>query len=111
MNIEIKQAEGRYRVHLGGVVLGETAAALALHEGARAPVLYVPRADMDMGLLVASPRVTRCTHKGAASYFGIKTPEGLSDDLVWSYEDPTPGCAAIAGHLAFYPEVTVERLG
>jgi uncharacterized protein (DUF427 family) len=26
------------------------------------------------------------------------------ENAVWSYEDPKPEVAAIAGHLAFYPD-------
>lgn len=111
MGIEIGRAAGRYRVHLGTLVLGESEAALSLQEPGRAAVIYVPRADMDQSLLVPSARITHCPHKGAARHYGIVTPQGTRDNLVWSYEDPKPGCEAIAGHLAFYPGVTVEKVG
>jgi len=34
------------------------------------------------------------------------------DDAIWTYEEPYPAVAAIAGHVAFYPDkvdITVER--
>ena len=105
-HIQILPAPGRYRVRLGDTVIGETAAALNLVEGGGRPVLYVPRADMQMDLLQATDRHTTCPWKGKASYFSI----GTNANVVWSYETPIAGSAPIAGHLAFYPAVTVERV-
>lgn len=88
----------------GDTPLGQTQSALRLQEGSYPPVLYVPRADIDMGLLVKSSRTTSCPHKGIASYYSVKTPEGLLENAVWSYETPIEQVAAIKGYLAFYPD-------
>ena len=105
-DIRISTLDGRYRVRFGDLVLGETDAALQLAEGDHASVIYVPRADMAMALLQPSPRQSTCPWKGEASYFSV----GAAQNVVWSYEVPQDEVAAIAGHLAFYPAVTVERV-
>ncbi len=84
--------------------LGETHHALELKEGSYPPVIYIPRADVDMALLVKTDRQTTCPHKGLCSYYSVKTPQGLLENAVWSYEAPIPGMEQIAGHLAFYPD-------
>jgi uncharacterized protein (DUF427 family) len=88
----------------GKTTLGQTKSALRLQEGRYPPVLYVPREDIDMNLLVKSSHTTTCPHKGRASYYSVKTPEGLLENAVWSYETPFDQVAEIAGHLAFYPD-------
>ena len=105
-DIRISTLDGRYRVRFGDLVLGETDAALQLAEDGHACVIYVPRADMTMALLQPSPRQSTCPWKGEASYFSV----GAAQNVVWSYEGPQDEVAAIAGHLAFYPAVTVERV-
>lgn len=104
--ITITPATGRYRVRLGDVILGETESALLLDEAGSPPRLYLPRADMKMALFTPSTRQTTCPWKGQASYLSV----GGQENIVWSYETPHERVAAIAGHLAFYPAVTVERI-
>ena len=105
-HITITPAEGRYEVKLGDMLIGATGAALHLVEGGGRPVVYVPRADMRMDLLQATSQRTTCPWKGQASYFSV----GAAQNVVWSYEAPKADVAAIAGHLAFYPAVTVTRV-
>jgi uncharacterized protein (DUF427 family) len=94
----------RVRVMLGGFIVAETTRSLALREGSRPPVLYIPREDARMDLLDRTATRTTCPHKGEASYFRA-TAGGLErNDAAWSYETPKAGLEAIAGHLAFYPE-------
>lgn len=96
-------------VKVGSMTLGESHRALELKEGSYPPVTYVPREDIDMLRLVRTERATTCPWKGQASYYSIRTEGGVLDNAVWSYEDPIPDVAPIAGHLAFYPSVTVTR--
>lgn len=97
-------------VRAGGVALGTSHAALALQEGSSAPVVYVPRADINMALLERTQRTTTCPHKGVASYYTVRAGGAVLDNAVWSYEAPKADVAGIAGHLAFYTDrVQVTR--
>jgi uncharacterized protein (DUF427 family) len=109
-HITIAPATGTWVARAGGAVIAESRNALALTEGARDPVIYFPRGDAAMALLERTDRATSCPWKGAASYYSILAPEGRMDNVVWSYETPNEDVAAIAGHLAFYPQVTVEQV-
>ena len=96
-------------VSAGGMTLGESLNALELKEGSYPPVTYVPREDIDMSRLVRTERTTTCPWKGKASYYSIRGEEGVLENAVWTYEEPIADVAPIAGHLAFYPSVTVTR--
>lgn len=110
-HIRTYRSPGTWVVRAGGAVLAETRAAIELHEGTRAPVIYFPRADVAMAMLEPSATRTTCRHKGEASHFGIVTKSTTLTDAAWSYETPKAGLEVIAGHLAFYPDrVTIERL-
>jgi len=110
-HIRTRTAPGTWVVRAGGAVIAESSNAVELNEGAYAPVIYFPRADIAMAFLEPSERTSRCPHKGDASYYSIAAKSGLIDDAAWSYEAPIDSVAAIAGHLAFYTDkVTVEQL-
>jgi uncharacterized protein (DUF427 family) len=97
-------------VAVGSTVLGRSTRALALKEGSYPPVVYVPREDIDMNRLVQTKHKTSCPWKGQATYYSVKGDFTKFANAVWSYEDPKPDMAAIAGHLAFYTDrVTVTR--
>jgi uncharacterized protein (DUF427 family) len=109
--IRISPAEGTWVVRAEGAVIAESRAALELTEGRLPPVIYFPRADVAMAFLETSDRVTRCPHKGSTVYFHIAGAAGQTRNAAWSYEDPLPAAAPIAGHLAFDPAlVAVERI-
>ena len=102
--ISIEPNPNRVRVTMGGTVLAETTRALTLREASLPPVHYVPREDAEMSLFERTPRVTHCPYKGDASYYTLHAGERRAESAVWSYEVPFPAVAAIAGHLAFYPD-------
>lgn len=97
-------------VMAGGLTLGESHEALELKEGSYPPVTYIPRADIDMARLERSGKTTTCPWKGRANYYSIRGEDGLLENAVWTYEEPIPDVAPIAGHLAFYPDkVSITR--
>lgn len=109
ITLDIRPAPGSFIIRASGTIIGETDRALELREGSRAPVIYVPRADVAVALLEPTDHRTTCPFKGEASHFSILTPEAQLENAVWSYESPIAGAEAIAGHLAFYPDkVKVE---
>jgi uncharacterized protein (DUF427 family) len=102
----------RVRVVWRGRTIGDSRRALELREANYSPVVYVPRADMDMSALKRTARVTTCPYKGEANYFSIADGEVRDDNAVWTYESPKADVAEIASHLAFYPDkVEITRGG
>lgn len=89
------------RVEVDGVVVAESARALRVLETSHPPALYLPREDVREDLLAPSgARSTVCEFKGRATYLDVAGRRAGA----WTYEAPFSAYAAIAGHLAFYPE-------
>lgn len=103
--ITIEPTEGRVRVSVKGQVIADTRAALGLREATIPVVQYIPFDDVVQDVLTPSDTSTYCPFKGEASYFHVSTAAGDTvDDVVWTYREPYPAVAAIAGHLAFYAD-------
>ncbi|MBV9346764.1 MAG: DUF427 domain-containing protein, partial [Pseudolabrys sp.] len=70
---------------------------------------YIAREDTDMAALRRTARHSACPYKGDASYFTVDAGGHTAENAAWSYEQPYPAVAEIAGRLAFYPDkVTIE---
>lgn len=102
--IVIEPSRTRVLVRAGGRVIANTTAALTLKEAGYPPVLYIPRADVDMSLMERTEHGTHCPFKGDASYYSVREGGTKAVNAAWSYETPFDQVAAIAGHLAFYPD-------
>ncbi len=101
--IAVLPQAGRVRVMLAGSVVADTERALRVEEANYPPVFYIPRDDIAADLYVPSATSTHCPYKGDARYFDLVVGDTRRADAVWSYETPFPALAAIAGHVAFYP--------
>lgn len=109
--ISIGPTAATVTVRLADLGVARSANALTLRESAYPAVQYIPLDDVNTALLRRSETKTYCPYKGECSYYSIVTPEGVLDDVVWTYETPYPAVGEIAGHVAFYPDrVTVETL-
>ncbi|MFD2263981.1 DUF427 domain-containing protein [Lacibacterium aquatile] len=102
--ITIGPSGRRVVVKAGGQVIADTVNAKILQEASYPKVLYIPREDVDMGLLERTDHTSYCPYKGEASYYSIPAGGERSRNAIWSYETPHPAASAIAGHLAFYPD-------
>jgi uncharacterized protein (DUF427 family) len=100
--ITIARNPKRVRVTYRGTVIADTARALTLDEAGYKPVHYIPRADVAMNLLKPTAHASHCPYKGDANYFSIAVAGSTSENAVWSYQQPFPAMAEIAGYLAFY---------
>ncbi len=88
-----------------GRVLADTTAALQVLETSHPPGWYLPPGDIDRTLLRPSrARSTVCEWKGAAVYWDLLLGDRIIEQVGWSYPDPVPAFAAIAGHLTFYAD-------
>jgi uncharacterized protein (DUF427 family) len=101
--ITVEKNPERVVVRVGDQVVADTTAALALRESNYPAMQYVPLADVDPAVLKDSDTSTYCPYKGDASYYTLVTGDGELTDAVWTYREPYPAVAEIAGHVAFYP--------
>ncbi len=102
-HIKIIPNPKRVVVKAGGKVIADTRAAVTLLEGSYPGVIYVPRADAQMGLLDKTSHTTTCPYKGLASYYSVPAAGEKAVNAVWSYENPIADVAEIKEYLAFYP--------
>jgi uncharacterized protein (DUF427 family) len=100
--INVVTNPNRVRVRFAGRIVADTTRALTLAEASYPLVQYIPRADVDMDLLARTAHKTHCPYKGDAAYYSIAADGRTTENAVWTYEQPYPAVAPIAGHLAFY---------
>ena len=109
--ITIEPTKGRVQVRVNGELIADTTAALELQEATLPAVQYIPIGDVAQDKLTRTDTSTYCPFKGDASYYSVTTAAGQTvADAIWTYEQPYPAVAAIAGHVAFYPNKAEIRV-
>ncbi len=71
-------------------------------ETSHPPSYYIPREDIEPGILVRSEGQSFCEWKGAAVYWDVAFDGVVLERAGWSYPSPTPPFAALKDHVAFY---------
>ncbi len=99
--LEFEPSPRRVRVEFGGETIADSSDMRLMHEGT-IPVYYFPRQDVRMEFLEKSALTTHCPYKGDASYYGVRAGGKVSEDAIWSYEDPFDEMAEIKDYVAFY---------
>lgn len=104
--VDLLRRRNRVVVRHRGEVLADTTSSILVDEQDHVLVFYVPRDDVRLDLLEPTDDRSRCPYKGWARYWRHPADD---EPIAWSYEDPYPEVAAIAGHIAFYQDrVSVE---
>lgn len=101
--ITVTPNPARVVVTVGGKVVADSANTLTLQEASYPAAHYIPRADVDFGLLERTEHSTYCPFKGDASYYSIRKGDSVAENAVWTYETPHDAVAEIKDHVAFYP--------
>ncbi|MEM9320762.1 MAG: DUF427 domain-containing protein [Pseudomonadota bacterium] len=97
----LRAVQAPIRIVLGGEVVAQTSAALAILETHHAPTYYIPRADIMAELSPADGR-SFCEWKGRARYWNVTAGGTIAPRAAWDYPEPTETFAALKDHLAFY---------
>ena len=101
-SIDFDPLPARVQALLAGEIVADTSAARVMYELGHAPVYYLPREDVNMGLLEPTDRDTYCPYKGHASYWTVRVGTRTAENAIWSYETPHRELAQIAGYMGFY---------
>jgi uncharacterized protein (DUF427 family) len=102
--VDILRSSRHVKISRNGELLAETDRPVLLFETGLPPRYYLPREDVRTELLTPTDTSTQCPYKGTASYWSVKASGESVPDLVWSYPEPIPEAAGIAGLLAFFNE-------
>lgn len=71
---------------------------------------YLPPDDVRLDLLAPTDNVSACPYKGTAdAYWTFPGPPEVAN-VAWSYAEPLPAVAAVAGRIAFYNELVDLRV-
>ena len=89
----------------GAVIAEAPESAVELVEGN----VYFPLDAVRQEYLKPSETHTVCGWKGIASYYHVEVNGELNRDAAWFYPDPKEAAAHVAGRIAFWKSVRVER--
>ena len=89
-------------VKFAGKVIAATSAGFRVLETSHPPVYYLPPDNIAQHYLLPATGSSWCEFKGAARYWTLDVDGRRSANAAWSYPQPSPRFAALAGYLAFY---------
>ena len=71
--------------------------------------VYFPFATVMQAYLRPSSHTSICPWKGTASYYDLVVDGAVNANAAWVYPQPKDAARQIAGHIAFWRGVSVER--
>ena len=71
--------------------------------------IYFPLSKVDSQYLSNSSRTSVCPWKGTANYYTLTVAGKINPDAAWTYRTPLNAAMEIAGHVAFWRGVEVQR--
>jgi uncharacterized protein (DUF427 family) len=102
--IDIRQSSRRVRLEHQGVVLADSDRGRWLFEGTFPMVrYYLPPDDVRVELRPSDLHTT-CAYKGHATHYTAVLADQELANVAWSYPQPLPDAAEIAGLVCFYQE-------
>ncbi len=108
--IVITPSQSTWVVRAEGAELAKTRHALELRQGDDPAVVCFPREDVAMGLFDPAPTSASSRRKSRTRRYTLVGPDRQIEDAAWTFEDPGPDLARLAGHVAFNAErVTIEK--
>ncbi|GGF22267.1 DUF427 domain-containing protein [Subtercola lobariae] len=106
--VALAPAPGIVEIRTGETVVASTTRAVELHEVDIQVRFYIPREDVRLDLLRPIEGTTFCPFKGVASEYWALADDTTDTAVAWSYPEPNPSFAGIAGHIAFYDSLTLS---
>lgn len=98
----LERVDKPIRIVFGGQTIVDAPTSFRVLETSHPPVYYIAREYIAPGALVPATGSSFCEWKGLATYFTVAANGRQAPRAAWTYEDPSPGFADIAGAVAFY---------
>ncbi|MBW3578165.1 MAG: DUF427 domain-containing protein [Actinobacteria bacterium] len=89
----------RVRVVFHGETVADSRNVKVLHETGQVAAYYFPQGDVRPGVLRAAGVRGGTNQKGTAAAYDVVVGERVARRAAWSYADPAPAAAFLAGHV------------
>jgi uncharacterized protein (DUF427 family) len=99
--VDARRSSRSVVVRVGGEVVAETRAPVAVFETGLPVRYYVPETDLRSELFGSSTTVTVCPYKGVAGYEHVTVAGRRYEDVAWCYREPLLEALPAAGHRSF----------
>ncbi|MBT2596448.1 DUF427 domain-containing protein [Arthrobacter sp. ISL-72] len=109
--VDARASSRRVGVRFGATVVAKSTRPVFVYETMLPVRTYLPREDVDFGLLERTSHSTVCPYKGTASYWTLTGAGTRGENIAWSYEQPLKDATQITGLIAFYDERTTNVEG
>ena len=103
-SVVLEPNSNRVRVRFNGEVVADSTRSLTVRETKHAPVLYLPKDDLEARFFEPTDHETFCPFKGRASYWNLCVGDRTEANVVWGYPDPFDEVAALSEYVAFYAD-------
>ena len=98
---EIEECSKWIRTEFGGETIGDTTAALILRRTKRLPVYCFPKKDVRLDLMEKTQNSVSIPPQGTATYWNIDVGGKISENAVWSLEEPADGGKILKDYIVF----------
>jgi uncharacterized protein (DUF427 family) len=96
----LEKFTGSITIELGGQLIASTTRAWRVLETSHPPTYYLPPDAFAEGVLRPTAGASWCEWKGRASYYDLVANGREAPSAAWTYPQPTPDFAPIAGAVA-----------
>ncbi len=107
--VDVLARRNRVTATVDGEVVADSVRCLLVDEQDHGLVFYFPPDDVRLERFVPDDRTSRCPYKGTATY---RHYDGAGTDVwIWSYLQPYPEVARLAGYWAFFQDAVDLQVG
>ena len=99
--VDVMESSTRVTVTANGTEIARSDRPKLVFETGIPPRIYLLRSDIEPGVLEQTATTSHCPYKGDATYWSVRTGEGVIEDAAWSYETPLPETMKAIGHVSF----------
>ena len=105
----VRPVERRVRVMVGEDVLADTDRAMLFAKRGSKPVVFVPMADVQPGILAGDARTAPNQFDKSAASWDVHSGDLVHEGLAWRFTEPRGELLPLAGYVAFDPERVTKR--
>ena len=105
VRVDVIESSRHVEVVINGTLVAATDRPRLVTETGLPGRWYIPRADINLGLLKPSETQSSCGYKGQAKWWNLAVPDQDNvPNVAWGYQRPVPNASKLASLICFFAE-------